>query len=174
MAGGDYSVATCGGYGDCGDCGVAPCRNRPILRGLGHLFGCGSGCGEVYYDEWCNDPPACCDPCDSCGNFAGGGGCGCGWWNPLAGLANLWGYRYAPMGGCCGESYGGQMMMGEAYGAPMMMDEMEMIPADSLAPADTAPSVLPKLPKPAETPQATGRHARPRFTTAGTHRTLRR
>jgi len=48
---------------------------------------CGGGsCGcdsEVYWCEWYNDPPHCCDPCDRCGNWTGpsygpgGGPCGC-------------------------------------------------------------------------------------------------
>ena len=28
----------------------------------GSLF-CGSGCGEIYVDEWGSNPPDCCDPC---------------------------------------------------------------------------------------------------------------
>ncbi|MCI0333798.1 MAG: hypothetical protein L0228_11320 [Planctomycetes bacterium] len=35
---------------------------------------CGSGCGcseEVYWSEWHNDPPRCCDPCDCHGNWIG-------------------------------------------------------------------------------------------------------
>ena len=28
-------------------------------------------CGEFYWSEWFNDPPACCDPCNKCGNFVG-------------------------------------------------------------------------------------------------------
>lgn len=26
---------------------------------------CGNGCGEIYYGEWRNYPPDCCDPCDN-------------------------------------------------------------------------------------------------------------
>jgi len=52
----------------------------------------------VYCGEWMSDPPACGDPCDSCGD-ASCGGCYYGCWNPLRGLAHLWGYRYAA-GGC--------------------------------------------------------------------------
>jgi hypothetical protein len=36
--------------------------------------GCGGGCGcssEVYWSEWHNDPPRCCDPCDCYGNWTG-------------------------------------------------------------------------------------------------------
>lgn len=32
---------------------------------------CGDGCGEKYCSEWSNDPPACCEPCDNCGNYQG-------------------------------------------------------------------------------------------------------
>jgi hypothetical protein len=36
----------------------------------------------MYWSEWHNDPPRCCDPCNRCGQWvgpsAGGGGCGCG------------------------------------------------------------------------------------------------
>jgi hypothetical protein len=42
---------------------------------------CGSGCGEVYWSEWHNDPPDCLDPCNRCGNYVGPqcctDGCGC-------------------------------------------------------------------------------------------------
>jgi hypothetical protein len=37
---------------------------------------CCSGCGcdgEVYWSEWHNDPPRCCDPCDCYGNWTGPG-----------------------------------------------------------------------------------------------------
>lgn len=27
---------------------------------------CHEGCSEVYWCEWINDPPDCCDPCDQC------------------------------------------------------------------------------------------------------------
>lgn len=36
---------------------------------------CQAGCGEVYWSEWHNDPPDCCDPCDCWGEFAGHGYC---------------------------------------------------------------------------------------------------
>jgi hypothetical protein len=32
---------------------------------------CDSSCGECYWSEWFNDPPACCDPCDCYGNYSG-------------------------------------------------------------------------------------------------------
>ncbi len=33
---------------------------------LSAIHGCGGGCGEVYWGEWLNDPPDCCDPCGEC------------------------------------------------------------------------------------------------------------
>jgi len=75
-------------------CCVSPCRTGPGLAspGLGPaacatecggpacgtpmrwLLTCGAGCGEVYCDEWINDPPSDCDPCDPCGNHVGPNG----------------------------------------------------------------------------------------------------
>lgn len=41
---------------------------------------CGGGCGELYWSDFHSQPPDCCDPCDRCGNWTGGGyyGGGCG------------------------------------------------------------------------------------------------
>jgi hypothetical protein len=66
----------CGG-GQCGAACGAGCTDRccgeqPCCRTLlDELFGC-NGCGELYWNEWYNDPPACCEPCDCLGNYAGG------------------------------------------------------------------------------------------------------
>ena len=38
---------------------------------------CGKGCGPIYLSEFHSDPPDCCDPCDRCGNFTGGGCVSC-------------------------------------------------------------------------------------------------
>lgn len=72
-----------GGYADCGSdcggCGADWAHREPIL-GNGPIAGlrrakkrlaCGSGCGEVYWDEWASTPPYCADPCDDCGNYFG-------------------------------------------------------------------------------------------------------
>jgi len=66
------SIGCCGprcGVTSCNDCDganygqqVIPCRPFDRLRN-GSLF-CGSGCGEVYVDEWVSNPPKCCDPCE--------------------------------------------------------------------------------------------------------------
>ncbi len=65
---------------DCQSCAAADCQScatpafsicRPNL--LHAIFGC-TGCdGELYWSEWFNDPPACCDPCDEHGNWIGHG-----------------------------------------------------------------------------------------------------
>ena len=79
MAGGPCAI--CGGGcgakcrkvhgGDCGDsCGHHGVRQGPI-DDCHDGAACGSGCGEVYWDEWVSDPPDCVDPCDDCGNWIG-------------------------------------------------------------------------------------------------------
>ncbi|MEM6330634.1 MAG: hypothetical protein AAF790_10335 [Planctomycetota bacterium] len=61
----------CGGDGGCGQA----CGGKKRL--FGRLLSCFSGCGgcdkELYWSEWHNDPPRCCDPCDKCGNWVGPG-----------------------------------------------------------------------------------------------------
>ena len=74
-------------------CCLKHCGFRLLLRTLlGVLCNCGgcSGCdGEIYWSEWHNDPPCCCDPCNHCGQWVGpaaavaaavaaASGCGCG------------------------------------------------------------------------------------------------
>lgn len=73
-----------GGCDPCADpCGNG-CYARPWYRGpLSCVFAlftpptwCGPNCGERYWGDFYSDPPACSDPCDRCGNYAGhGGGC---------------------------------------------------------------------------------------------------
>jgi hypothetical protein len=73
-----HSVCQCGCNGNgnccstgCGDaCGTgcgACCSN-----GCGGE-GCGGCSSELYWSEWHNDPPRCCDPCDRHGNWTGPG-----------------------------------------------------------------------------------------------------
>lgn len=80
-------VAGCGSSCSSG-CGCGQC---PVAQGVGFGLrsigaelrrlasplgiccpsgGCG-GCGELYWNEWHSDPPACCDPCDNCGTWVG-------------------------------------------------------------------------------------------------------
>jgi hypothetical protein len=55
---------------ECGDnCGGKCRQSRSRWSGL---FGNGcNGCGEMYWSEWHNDPPVCCEPCDCFGNYTG-------------------------------------------------------------------------------------------------------
>ncbi len=71
-----WRAPDCGqGWDQCdADCRPGFCRGGP-LRWLYRLLtrNCywGRSCGEVYWGDWWNDPPDCCDPCDRCGNFTG-------------------------------------------------------------------------------------------------------
>jgi hypothetical protein len=84
-------ICTCKGSSSCGhNCGCngeGGSGRRGCLRGVcrygtccGRVVGlvdrfCGcTGCdGELYWSEWHNDPPRCCDPCDCHGNWIGTG-----------------------------------------------------------------------------------------------------
>ncbi|MEX0938352.1 MAG: hypothetical protein WDZ59_10880 [Pirellulales bacterium] len=76
------SCSSCGGAGcgscesSCGDCGSAGCGSCfPILSGvLGWIFHPCTGCGDVYWHEFYNHPPAGCDNCDNHGHWIGPGG----------------------------------------------------------------------------------------------------
>lgn len=61
----------------CGDpCGPNPQGTCGPLSWLFGIFTCGypdCGCGELYWSDFHNQPPDCCDPCDRCGNWTGGG-----------------------------------------------------------------------------------------------------
>lgn len=97
------SCAT-GGYETCGECQPGMCHHPWLWSRAQSALTCGAGCGDVYWGEWASDPPASGDSCGSCGT-ADCGGC-CGFWNPLRGLAFLWGYRYAPTGYGMGQDLG--------------------------------------------------------------------
>src|SRR5262245_25235113 len=128
----DSSSCGCGGCGCCEascGCGCGDCCEPSCGCGCGDSCGCGpkyggcffgsccgrvlgmidrcccgcSGCGgEMYWSEWHNDPPCCHDPCDSCGNWSGCGGCGggcCG----NGGFCEPYGHAYCPT---CNGGYG--------------------------------------------------------------------
>lgn len=117
VCGAGVGCDSCGDVGvgcdTCGECQPGLCHHPWLWTRARNALTCGAGCGDVYCGEWMSDPPACGDPCDSCGEYDCGG-CYYGCWNPLRGLAHLWGYRYAA-GGCgvgcevgcdsCAESY---------------------------------------------------------------------
>ena len=76
----------CNSCGDCDSCGSSCGNNRPWHNGplscafayLGRIFFCCPSCGERYWGDYYGDPPDCCDPCDNCGNYTGGGCPTCG------------------------------------------------------------------------------------------------
>ncbi len=132
--------AACDGCGvaecDTGGCGATPCQNACLSDCTTNMLTRGSGCGEVYWGPWVNDPPACCDPCDNYGNWTGDACCApiC---NPLSGLRHLWGYRFASDGcdvGC------------DAYGDP----GLEFLPVEG----GVEEQVVPPIPEPEPTPPA--------------------
>lgn len=66
----------CSGGGQCGcQSGCGGCDSACGGGLMGALCGC-TGCGELYWNEWHNDPPTVCEPCDRCGNYKGPGGSG--------------------------------------------------------------------------------------------------
>jgi len=77
MCGGDCGVPCDGGCGACGPCGGPVCWQHPFLAALFHPIqwtGCSrGGCGELYLGDFHSNPPDCCDPCDRCGQWTGGG-----------------------------------------------------------------------------------------------------
>ena len=139
---GDCGPAPCGDCGPapCGDCGPAPCGDAcgspcggfgnpcgmpncgrcrwpfPILSRLFHpiSWGCGNGCGEVYWGDFHGDPPDCNDPCDGCGNWVGGGcGGGCVTGGYVSGRSTCGGCND---GGCsdCAGGWGGDQYVGRS------------------------------------------------------------
>jgi hypothetical protein len=70
----------CGGAIGAGECpnacgGCCCCRPNGKCWVLGAVCGC-SGCGDLYWNEWYNDPPQCYEPCDCYGNYVGPGHAG--------------------------------------------------------------------------------------------------
>ncbi len=68
----------CGGSA----CGGAPCGGS-VTQAIRNMFTCGSGCGEIYWGEWCYDPPDQCDPCNNHGDWTGPGCCPPSCWTRL-------------------------------------------------------------------------------------------
>jgi hypothetical protein len=47
------------------------CCMRKCRCAIAERTYCGDGCGEKYWTEWAADPPACCEPCNNCGEYVG-------------------------------------------------------------------------------------------------------
>ncbi len=174
-----------------GDCGVAPCAGAPVGgpgvacgpcgAGCGHcahtltgllrsIFTCGAGCGELYWGEWCYDPPDACDPCDDCGNFVGPGCCGPTCWQRFG--AGVHGGRLCPVGcqggcsaccdvqpacGCDAMPDGGQLAPGGMLPTEMPVEILETGEAGF----DSLPSVLrPSAPQRGPGPWGAGSSSR--------------
>lgn len=128
----------------CGNCGALACQycgvGSRVHESLASM-NCKSGCGEVYWGEWSDNPPKC-EPCDCDGNWTGPNDC-CSphssWlWN---GWRYLWGYRYCPYdcdGGCaaCDSGYGG-------YSQPTYVESAQSLKprAKAAQPKPAAPEV---------------------------------
>lgn len=81
------------------------CFLYPQRSCFGH---CGYGCGDTYFHDELNPWPQC-DPCDSCGNWVGGGCDSCG--------------SSCSHGGCdsCGGGYEGEFYGSMSHGDPMAL-----------------------------------------------------
>ncbi len=169
-----------GGCAD-GGCGGDPMVG-PRLLNPGLLAGasCRAGCGEVYVDEWLNEPPVV----DNCG---GCGGCNsCGQRQPIrTALRLLWGtpYQGSCEGACdgmghgsfhtsgsdcgCGASHsshahsshattmGPSSMMAPSAPVPVPSSPMEFyerVPSPTPAPSVAPPAATPLNAEPAEAP----------------------
>ena len=94
MAGHGCETGSCGSIGcsECGESGRCGTLRSKIANRI-RSTNCGSGCGEVYWDEQINEPPVC-DPCGCDGQFECGSCNSCP--SVLRRLRSLWGYRYQP------------------------------------------------------------------------------
>ena len=93
-----------GSCDSCGGCGSGHCCGFGLIRLLKKVLTPCYGCGELYWNEFYNDPPANCEPCNNHGNWIG--------WHPWG---RVWGkglWRH----GCCDD--GGCGHAGHHTGAP--------------------------------------------------------
>lgn len=126
---------SCGSGNPCDSC--APYANsryyyRPgrfvfrVLRGIGRVLTCGSGCGGLYVDEWYSDPPDCYDPCFDGGRQCGGFGhrgfpmFGPRFWRCRQRCGGNWDGGYDSCGDCgscsdCGSCGGGEVIYSGGY-----------------------------------------------------------
>ncbi len=159
------------GMGTCGpSCdGMISCDSGPTygLGALASFASCRGACGEVYVDEWINEPPVA----DNCGYECGG--CGhCSSCQPIRNaLKMLWGrpYQTACSSGLCGPSCGGcdscdssgfepSGISGDHYMAPMAGSgsncncgkSHDPVPGSIMPTPSAIPDVMPLEPVPSE------------------------
>jgi hypothetical protein len=114
------------------------CGFNPILA-LFNAIHCSSGCGEFYFDEWINDPPDRCDPCDECyGNYVGHHPCKPRWWFGGRGLC---GHRCGTACDCGDEVCGAEGCDSCAAGAHDIQGEVGELPTPQ-------PEMAPMMPEP--------------------------
>jgi hypothetical protein len=163
----------------CGECGHRCC----VLDWLhNHCCSCNScchpGCGEVYWCEWVNDPPDCCDPCDPCyGCWTGPRDCchkiiidpllwvlslkhriclhpweRCG---PCEGCGCPYGYDCGCYGGCCAGGCDDGCGSGCCAGPGEVYYNDGMSTQGSPVPVDSSPGGVHEIPDPALSPPQT-------------------
>ena len=73
----DGACGACCSGAHCGSAvdGCDSYRDAANAGCLGRALAC-HGCGELYWNEWHNAPPALCQPCDCLGNYTGPGAAG--------------------------------------------------------------------------------------------------
>jgi hypothetical protein len=156
----------------CGDCGYGYGCGWYPGKHLVEWLTCGSGCGGVYVNEWCSDPPDCCDPCSPCGGYTGGVYCvplHVKFWRAILGepccepflptLDFVPGCGSPGCGGDCGGDCGGEYVEGmpvmPGKGGEPTMPHPRIVPG---SPADMGPEAIP-VPEPAPTRAISGKTA---------------
>lgn len=117
-----------------------------------HNLHCSSGCGEVYWDEYINEPPVC-DPCGWNNEWVGGCGSCKPWYSRLK---NLWGYPYvgphcSADAHCsadthcseCSSCAGGTVATGEQHSYPHSHQHLDSF-EDSAPPTPMPTEIAPK------------------------------
>jgi len=132
-------------FSGAGPCASGACHHACTPCGaLKQCMTCGSGCGEIYCDEWISDPPDYCDPCDPCtGDWIGPQ-----WCSPqshcLNFLAFLRGYRYqgdcCQPGSCCGHGHG-HVEGGYVEGEYVEGEVIENAPGEIIDPGIPTPAI---------------------------------
>ena len=138
---------------DCGGGGCGSCLGR-VKSHIHAALTCGSGCGDLVWDEWIDNPPDCCDPCNDCGQWTGIRSCLPSPFN----YCNLWGARTGDCSaGCstCTET------VGYVDSAPLqkggvIIEQKNTTPTTTPAPEQT----VDEFAFPAAPPTATSRPAR--------------
>ena len=88
----------------------------------------GWGCGKLYLTDYLTHPPACCEPCDACGNWHGSGGCGsgcddCGGGSSCSSCGGGGGGGYHSESGCSSCGHGSMARAGSTSQEMIVEDE---------------------------------------------------